>query len=176
MALAWASFPEPKRLTRTSNQAKDAGRASPNVFGWSFPDSSGAATGSQTVRPWQDAHDCAELRLVAKPLLMTILPHPLAALMLGDFGFSFFLKRTHRVTEPGAQAAAHPTIGYDKLQLTSFDFIQFLRRAPCTMAACCGGFTLRKIAEIRPSGSMTKVVRSMPMCFLPMKDFSTHTP
>lgn len=46
--------------------------------------------------PSEDARtQRAGLRLVTKTLLMTILPHPLAAFMLGDFGFSFFLERTH---------------------------------------------------------------------------------
>jgi hypothetical protein len=48
-----------------------------------------------------------ELRLVTQALLMTILPHPLAAFVFGDLGFSFFLERTHK-TNRGAKPRQAP--------------------------------------------------------------------
>jgi len=45
-----------------------------------------------------------------------------------------------------------------------------------TASMCAAGAILRWTAWIFPSGSMTKVLRSVPMYFLPYMLFSTHTP
>jgi len=48
--------------------------------------------------------------------------------------------------------------------------------APHTSPACSACFTFGKMATILPFGSITKVVRSVPLYFLPYIDFSTQTP
>ncbi len=45
-----------------------------------------------------------------------------------------------------------------------------------TCSACPSGFTFEKIFAIFPSAPTTKVLRSMPMYFLPYILFSFHTP
>src|SRR5205823_1119653 len=73
---------------------------------------------------------------------------------------------------PGAQCK-------HRMHLCATDF--FLHEAATRSASrkvltCSSGFTLRKIAEIRPSPSMTNVLRSAPMYFFPYMLFSTQTP
>src|ERR1700730_14629086 len=57
-----------------------------------------------------------------------------------------------------------------------FAYSEASARARFKRATCSPGFTLRKTAEIRPLRSMTNVVLSTPMYFLPYMFFSTQTP